>query len=73
MRYTQTDYANALAAKRDFALGSKIAQVVIAGKSITYHRSEKTIELLDFLIATIEAELGTISLRTYAKNAGRGL
>jgi len=70
-RYTQTDYTNALAARRDIALGVKAVSVSIAGKSITYQQSSQAIQLLDRLITEIEIDLGLVSLRTYAKNAGR--
>jgi len=70
-RYTQTDYDNALAARRDFALGKKATQIMIGGKSITYHLSSITLQLLDHLISEIEIDLGLVSLRTYAKNKGR--
>ena len=70
-RYTQTDYSNALAAKRDFALGKKTTQVIIGGKSITYNISIATFQLLDHLISEIEIDLGLVTLRTHAKNIGR--
>lgn len=72
MAFTATDLTNVEAAIVVLATGSRSVQVVMAGKSITYTDSTVSLERLSILRSTIQAELGLISFRVYAKQGGRG-
>ncbi len=65
-----SDVASLITVKLALAKGSKAEQVVMAGKSITYTQADK--DLIDSLILQYNIESGSVSLRTYAKQGGRG-
>lgn len=70
MAYTQSDLDSVRAAIVELATGARAIQVTIGNKTITYTQTK--IDNLKALCSDIEADLGLVSFRTYAKDGGRG-
>ena len=68
MTYTQEDLATLRAMKMSLLQGKRVVRSEVAGKTLEFQAVK--IADLDAAIAAAEAELGTVPLRTYAKNGG---
>ena len=69
MAFTQSDLDTVEAAILELATGQQVVKASVAGRDMQYTAAE--LDKLERLRSTIQAELGTIPLRTYAKQAGR--
>ena len=70
MSYTSTDLTNIESAILALATGTRKVRATIGDK--TFEFAETDLGELRVLKSEIEASLGNLSLRTYAKNGGRG-
>lgn len=70
MAYTATDLANIESAISDLVSGKRVVSREVAGKTTTFQAVN--LDKLLVLKSQMEAELGTVTLRTYAKQGGRG-
>ena len=71
MSYTSTDLASIEAAIIALSTGSRVERVAIDGELIQY--TPASLQELIALRDTITAEVNAPTLRTYAKQGGRGL
>lgn len=69
MAFTTTDLTNVEAAIVSLATGGRVAQTVINGKQVRW--AETDIDKLQALRSIIQAELGLVYTRVYAKQGGR--
>jgi len=75
MSFTTTDLASIEAAIIALAGGSRVERVIVDGEVINYTPAtiQELLLLRDKVKAEVEIAAGTVTLRTYAKNGGRGL
>ena len=72
MTWTQEDYDNVKQAYLDLMLGKRVVEIEAAGKQRVFQRADAAD--LKALMEEMVASLGTstVTLRTYAKQGGRG-
>lgn len=75
MSFTTTDLSSIEAALIALAGGSRVERVVVDGEVINYTPAtiNELLALRDRVKAEVDVSAGTVTLRTYAKNGGRGL
>lgn len=71
MAYTTTDINSIDAAIIELATGKRVVKLAIAGKEFEF--AQTNLSDLKSLRTDIAASLGLTTLRSYAKNGGRGL
>jgi len=69
MAFTTTDLTNVEAAIVSLATGARVVQGVINGKQVRWQESD--MHKLQALRSIIQAELGQVYTRVYAKQGGR--
>ena len=69
MAYTQADLDDVVEAIKSYVLGRRVEEAGLSDKSVRY--SKTSLSELYALKSQIEMELGTVVLRSYAKNGGR--